>query len=282
MPMGWFRTFTLAAGIAGIAGGHAAAQEGVASDWQLGFQDAASPVMHEIIWFHDSLMLPIITVISVFVMALLLYIMFRFNAKANPNPSKTSHNTLLEVIWTAVPILILVVIAIPSFKLLYLQDEAVDADMTIKAIGNQWYWTYEYPDHGNFVFDANMIEEADLKEGQPRLLATDNEVVVPVNKTIRVLTTATDVIHNWAIPAFGVKMDAVPGRTNETWFLAEREGVYYGQCSELCGVRHGFMPITVRVLSEADFAAWVKEAQERFAAVETEPRHLAAVRDQGK
>ncbi|MEQ9638483.1 MAG: cytochrome c oxidase subunit II [Alphaproteobacteria bacterium] len=280
--MGWFRTLTLAAGATGLAGGSAAAQDGIAKDWQLGLQEPASPVMHEVIWFHDILLMPIITVITLFVLALLLYIMFRFRESANPTPSKTTHNTLLEVIWTAVPILILVVIAIPSFKLLYMQDKAVDADMTIKAIGNQWYWTYEYPDHGNFVFDANMIPEADLKDGQPRLLATDNEVVVPVNKTIRMLLTATDVIHNWAIPAFSVKLDAVPGRTNETWFLAEREGVYYGQCSELCGVRHGFMPITVRVVSEAAFATWVAQAQERFAAVETAPRHLAAIRDQGK
>jgi cytochrome c oxidase subunit 2 len=278
--MGWLRTFTLAGGLASLAGA-AAAQDGerhMAKEWQLGFQDAASPVMHEIRWFHDSLLLPIITVITLFVLGLLIYVMFRFNEKSNPTPSKTTHNTLLEVIWTAVPIAILMVIAIPSFPLLYQQDKAVDADMTIKAIGNQWYWTYEYPDHGNFVFDANMVADENLN-GRPRLLATDNEVVVPVDKVIRVLVTATDVIHNWAIPSFAVKMDGVPGRINETWFKAEKVGTYYGQCSELCGVRHGFMPITVRVVSDADFAAWVEEAKAKFAAIPAKPSTLAAVRE---
>lgn len=279
MPMGWLRTLTLAGGLQSLAGAATAQEtEHLASDWQLGLQDAASPVMHEIIWFHDSLLLPIITVITVFVLGLLLFVIFRFNEKANPTPSKTTHNTLLEVIWTAVPILILVVIAIPSFKLLYLQDKAQDADLTIKAIGNQWYWTYEYPDHGNFVFDANMVADEELN-GRPRLLATDNEVVVPVNKVVRVLTTATDVIHNWAMPSLGVKIDSVPGRINETWFKAEKTGIYYGQCSELCGTRHAFMPIQLRVVSEADFEAWVREAQARFAAIPSQPAHVAAVRE---
>jgi cytochrome c oxidase subunit 2 len=223
-------------------------------------------------------MMPIITVITVFVLGLLGFIIFRFNEKSNPTPSKTTHNALLEVIWTAVPILILVVIAIPSFKLLYLQDKAQDAELTIKAIGNQWYWSYEYPDQGNFVFDANMVADDNLN-GRPRLLATDNEVVVPVNKVVRVLVTATDVIHNWAMPALGVKIDAVPGRINETWFKAEKAGTFYGQCSELCGSRHAFMPITVRVVPEAEFEAWVKDAQAKFAAIPSTPARVAAVRE---
>ena len=240
--------------------------EGQPEAWQTGFQPAASPNMHQIAWMHDSLLMPIITVISLFVAVLLAICIVRFNAKANPTPSRTTHNTLLELAWTVIPILILVVIAIPSFRLLYFQRDTPAADLTIKAIGNQWYWSYEYPDNGNFSFDSLMLEDDELEEGQPRLLAVDNEVVVPVGKVVKVLVTASDVIHNWALPAFGVKMDGVPGRINETWFLAERPGVYYGQCSELCGSRHAFMPIAVRVVSEEDFAAWVEEAKEEFAA----------------
>jgi len=245
-------------------GGLAQAAPGIALDWQLGFQDAVTPVMHEINRFHNFILI-IITVITVFVLGLLVFVMVRFNAKANPTPSKTTHNSLVEVLWTVVPILILVVIAIPSFRLLYLQRDIPQADMTIKAIGNQWFWSYEYPDHDDISFDALMLEDAELKPGQPRLLATDNDVVVPVNTTVRVIVTANDVIHNWAIPSFGVKMDAIPGRLNETWFKAEQEGVYYGQCSELCGIQHAFMPITVRVMSKDDFAAWLVTAKEEFA-----------------
>ena len=235
-----------------------------AEPWQTGFQAAASPVMHSVLAFN-GLLHPIITGIFVFVLVLLFYTLYRFSAKRNPHPSKTTHNTLVEVVWTVVPVMILIVIAIPSFKLLYFQDRAVDPEMTIKAIGHQWYWTYEYPDHDGLTFDALMIADEDIADGQVRLLETDNRIVVPVDTTIQVLLTADDVIHAWAVPAFGIKLDAVPGRLNETWFKAEREGVFYGQCSELCGVYHGFMPITVEVVSKSAFATWVVKAKEEFA-----------------
>ena len=199
-------------------------------------------------------------------LALLAYVVWRFSESRNPTPSRTTHNTLLEVLWTALPVVILVVIAIPSVRLLYYSDVAPEADMTVKAIGHQWYWTYEYPDHGNFSFDSTMVDSAELKPGAPRLLEVDNRIVVPVGRTVRVQVTADDVIHAWAIPAFGVKVDAVPGRLNEVWFKAERTGVFYGQCSELCGVNHGFMPIRVDVVDESAFDAWVAEAKTRFAA----------------
>jgi cytochrome c oxidase subunit 2 len=232
--------------------------------WQLGFQEAVTPVMHQVVAFNDLLMM-IITAIFIVVVALLFYTMYRFSAKRNPEPSKTTHNTIIEVIWTVIPIMILIVIAIPSFKLLYFQDRTVDAEMTIKAVGHQWYWTYEYPDHDDLTFDALMIADEDIGDGQTRLLETDNRVVVPVGTNIRLLTTADDVIHAWAIPAFGIKIDATPGRVNESWFHVEKEGIYYGQCSELCGVYHGFMPIAVEVLSKEAFAAWLIEAKEEFA-----------------
>jgi len=244
--------------------------------WQLGFQEAASPVMHSTAAFHDFLLI-LITVIAVFVLVLMAYCVIRFNAKSNPTPSKTTHNTLLEVVWTVVPVLILIAIAVPSFRLLYLQRVIPPADFTIKAIGNQWYWSYEYPDHGDLSFDSVMVEDEDLKPGQPRLLAVDNNIVVPVNKTVRVIVTASDVIHNFAMPAFGLKMDAVPGRLNETWFKAEKTGIFYGQCSELCGSRHAFMPIAIEVVSEADFAAWVEKTKSASAApVENTNTKLAA------
>ena len=232
--------------------------------WQTGYQEAASPVMRDIIAFNN-LIHPIITGIFVFVLALLFYTMYRFSEKRNPEPSKTTHNTVVEVVWTVFPIIILIVIAIPSFKLLYYQDRAVDPEMTIKAIGHQWYWTYEYPDHDGLTFDALMIADEDIVEGQLRLLETDNRIVVPVDTSIQVLVTADDVLHAWALPAFGVKIDAVPGRLNETWFKAEREGVFYGQCSELCGAYHGFMPITIEVVSKGAFATWIVKAKEEFA-----------------
>ena len=224
--------------------------------WEATLQPAATPVMVSITAFHN-LLLTIITLIVAFVLALLLYVIWRFNEKRNPVPTRTTHNTLIEVVWTVVPIIILVIIAVPSFKQLYMNDVVPKADMTIKAIGHQWYWTYEYPDNGKFSFDANMIANSDLKPGQLRLLETDNPVVVPVNTTVRVQVTADDVIHSWAMPAFGVKIDAVPGRLNETWFKATREGSFYGQCSELCGVNHGFMPIKIDVVSKDKFNAWV-------------------------
>jgi len=233
-------------------------------DWQLGFQKSASKSMSDIVWFHDYMLLPIITAITVFVLFLLAYACIRFRASKNPVASTTSHNTTIEVIWTLVPCLILIVMAVPSFKVLYSQDEIPKADVTIKAIGYQWYWGYEYPDE-NIVFDSYMIEDKDLKEGQPRLLAVDNEVVVPVNKVVKVMITANDVLHAWALPSFGVKRDAVPGRINETWFKADRTGTFYGQCSELCGIKHAFMPITVNVVSEEDYNQWLEKAKIEFA-----------------
>ena len=244
--------------------------------WELGLQQSDSERMTDIIGLHNFV-LGIITVICLFVLALLIWIMVRFNARSNPVPSKNTHNTLLEVIWTVVPVMILVAIAIPSFRLLYFEDVIPKADLTIKAIGKQWYWTYEYPDNGNFTFDALMLKDEDAaKRGEPRLLGADNHVVVPVGKVIRVLTTGADVIHSWALPAFGVKMDAVPGRINETWFKADREGIYYGQCSELCGARHAFMPIEVEVVSQDKFNAWVEEAKKKFASVDGADTRVAA------
>ena len=233
-------------------------------DWQLGFQRAASESMRDIVAFHNNLLLPIIIAISVFVLFLMLYACVRFRASANPNPSKRTHNVTVEVLWTLIPCLILIVIAVPSFKILYKQDAIPKADLTIKAIGYQWYWGYEYPDE-NLVFDSYMIEEKDLKANQPRLLAVDNEVVVPVGKVVKVLITANDVLHAWALPSFGVKRDAVPGRINETWFKAEKVGTYYGQCSELCGIKHAFMPIAVKVVSEEEYQEWLSEARVKFA-----------------
>ena len=238
-------------------------------DWQLGFQNPASDGMRDIVNFHNNLLLPIIIAISVFVLFLMLYACVKFRASANPNPSKRTHNVTVEILWTLIPCLILIVMAVPSFKILYKQDTIPKADLTIKAVGYQWYWGYEYPDE-NIIFDSYMIEEKDLTADQPRLLSVDNEVVVPVNKVVKVLITANDVLHAWALPAFGVKRDAVPGRINETWFKAEKEGTYYGQCSELCGIKHAFMPITVKVVSEEDYQEWLSEARVKFAKEEVE------------
>ena len=233
-------------------------------DWQLGFQKAASQGMEDIVWFHDYMLVPIITAITVFVLFLVIYACIRFRASRNPVASQTSHNTLIEVLWTLVPCLILIVMAVPSFKVLYSQDTIPKADVTIKAVGYQWYWGYEYPDE-NIIFDSYMVDEKDLKENQPRLLTVDNEIYVPVDKVVKVMITANDVLHAWALPSFGVKRDAVPGRINETWFKAERTGTFYGQCSELCGIKHAFMPITVNVVSENDYKQWLEEAKVKFA-----------------
>ncbi len=233
-------------------------------DWQLGFQNPASQSMYEIVKFHDYMLVPIIVAISGFVLFLMAYTCIRFRALRNPNPSKRTHNVAVEILWTLIPCLILIVMAVPSFKILYSQDTIPKADVTIKAIGYQWYWGYEYPDE-NIIFDSYMVEEEDLKPGQPRLLAVDNEVVVPVNKVVKVLITANDVLHAWALPSFGVKRDAMPGRVNETWFKADRVGTYYGQCSELCGIKHAFMPITVRVVTDEEYNAWLEEAKIKFA-----------------
>ena len=248
------------AGVALAAGGTAFAELGQPAPWEYKLQQAASPVMEQIIWFHNWL-LWIITIITLFVLALLIAIVVKFNAKANPVPSRTTHNTLIEVAWTLIPVLILVAIAVPSFRLLFLELDVPKADLTIKATGKQWYWSYAYPDNGQFEFDSLMAQDK-----QPRLLGVDNEMVVPVNKVIRVQTTGADVIHSFAVPAFGIKIDAIPGRLNETWFKATKVGMYYGQCSELCGKDHAFMPIAVRVVSDQDFAAWVETAKKKFAA----------------
>ena len=233
-------------------------------DWQLGFQNPASDGMRDIVNFHNNLLLPIIIAITVFVLFLMLYACVRFRASANPNPSKRTHNVTVEILWTLIPCLILIVMAVPSFKILYKQDTIPKADVTVKAVGYQWYWGYEYPDE-NIIFDSYMVETKDLKENQPRLLTVDHEVVVPVNKVVKVLITANDVLHAWALPSFGVKRDAVPGRINETWFRAEKVGTYYGRCSELWGIQHAFMPITVRVVSEEDYAEWLNDAKIKFA-----------------
>ena len=248
------------AGTAWVACGTAFAELGQPAPWEYKLQESASPVMDNIIWFHNFLSV-LITVITLFVLALLVIVVVKFNAKANPVPSRTTHNTLIEVAWTLVPVLILVGIAVPSFRLLFLELDIPKADLTIKATGKQWYWSYAYPDNGKFEFDSLMAADK-----QPRLLGVDNEMVVPVNKVIRVQTIGADVIHSFAVPAFGIKIDAIPGRLNETWFKATKTGMFYGQCSELCGKDHAFMPIAVKVVSDQDFAAWVEDAKKKFAA----------------
>jgi cytochrome c oxidase subunit II len=245
--------------------------------WQIDFQPAASPVMENIEDFH-RLLVWIITAISLFVLALLVWIMIRYNSRANPRPSKTEHNTLLEVAWTVVPVIILVIIAIPSFKLLYYEAEIPKPDLTIEAIGKQWFWSYQYPNQ-KFQFDSLGLSDADaLKRHEPRLLGVDNIIVVPVNKVVKVVTTGADVIHSWTVPAFGVKMDAVPGRLNETWFKATQLGTFYGECSELCGARHAFMPIEVKVVSQPEFDAWLSGAKKKFAAIDNNTRLAALTR----
>jgi cytochrome c oxidase subunit 2 len=247
------------AGVALAAGGTAFAELGQPAPWEFTLQGSATEVMDFIRLFHNWL-LGIITVITLFVAALLVIVMVKFNAKANPVPSRTTHNTLIEVAWTLIPVLILVAIAVPSFRLLFLELDIPKADLTVKATGKQWYWSYAYPDNGKFEFDSLLAADK-----QPRLLGVDNEMVVPVNKVVRVQVTGADVIHAFAMPAFGVKIDAIPGRLNETWFKATKTGMFYGQCSELCGKDHAFMPIAVRVVSDQEFAAWVETAKKKYA-----------------
>jgi cytochrome c oxidase subunit 2 len=249
----------VSAGIMLATGGAAFAELGQPQPWEWHLQASGSPVMDNIVWFHDFLSVLII-VITLFVLALLVVVVVKFNSKANPVPSRTTHNTLIEVVWTLVPVLILVGIAVPSFRLLFLELDVPKADLTIKATGKQWYWSYAYPDNGKFEFDSLMAQDK-----QPRLLGVDNELVVPVNKVIRVQVTGADVIHAFALPAFGVKIDAIPGRLNETWFKATKTGMFYGQCSELCGKDHAFMPIAIRVVSDQEFASWVETAKKKFA-----------------
>ena len=253
-----------------LASGAALAQNvGYSKPGQIGFQEAVTPIAHEIQYFHDVILMPIITIISLFVLGLLLYVAWRFNDKANPVASRTTHHAGLEVAWTVIPVMILVVIAIPSFRLLTHQLVMPQADVTVKVTGNQWYWSYEYPKDqgGGFGFDSNLKpdEEIKLAEGDLRLLSVDNEMVVPVDKEIRVQVTASNVIHSFVVPSFGIRMDAVPGRLNEMHFKAGKEGMYYGQCSKLCGQNHAYMPIAVRVVSAEKYAAWLGEAKKKFA-----------------
>ena len=264
---------TAAALLSGVSA--ALAGLGQPSPWEIGLQDSATPIMSDIAWFHNVL-LWIIAGISAFVLALLLIIIVRFNARANPTPTRTTHNTVLEVLWTIVPVIILACIAVPSFRLLFIQLDVPKPDLTVKVTGKQWFWTYVYPDNNNLQINSVMVPEKDLKPNQPRLLTVDNEMVVPVNKVVHIIITGADVIHSFNVPSFGIRIDAVPGRINDTWFKATTEGMFYGQCSELCGKDHSFMPIAVRVVSDADFAAWLA-AQAHPAENETGPRTAVAV-----
>ncbi len=241
------------------------AELGLSEDWQLSFQEPATDLMSDIISFHSYILMPIITGISILVLSLLLYIAFRFNSSRNHTASNTTHNTVVEILWTVIPVILLIIIAIPSFRLLYVSETIPKADLTIKAIGNQWYWSYEYPDYGDIVFDANMLNDDELSDPKLRLLETDTQIVVPINKVVKLQITSNDVLHAWTIPAFGVKMDAVPGKLNETWFKANKEGIFYGQCSELCGPKHAFMPINVKVVSDKEFEDWIGFAKEEYA-----------------
>jgi cytochrome c oxidase subunit 2 len=235
-----------------------------ATDWQLSFQNPATDLMGSVVGLHNIILI-VMTLVTLFVLFLLFYVSFRFSAKRNPIPSTTTHNTVVEVLWTAIPIVILVVLAIPSFKLLYQQEKSENYDMTVKVIGHQWYWEYEYPDHGDFYFESYMVQEQDLEEGDLRLLTVDNPLVIPANKNIQILITAGDVLHSWAVPSMGLKTDAVPGRLNETWVNVKEPGLYRGQCSEICGSGHGFMPVVVKVLPEREFMAWANEAKNNYA-----------------
>jgi cytochrome c oxidase subunit 2 len=249
----------------------------VPTNYQMGFQTAASPVMEQIEDFH-RLLLWIIVAVCLFVLALLVWIVVKYRAGANPVPSKVHHNTLLEVAWTLIPVIILVFIAVPSFRLLYFEAALPKPDVTIKAIGKQWFWTYEYPGaQAGFTYDSLGLSDADAaKAGKPRLLGVDNPIYVPVNKVIQIDTAGADVIHSWAMPQMGVKMDAVPGRINQTWFKATQTGVFYGQCSELCGARHAYMPIEMHVVSQADYDTWLAASKKKFAAIENDATRVAS------
>jgi cytochrome c oxidase subunit 2 len=259
-------------GILVASAGVAWAGLGQPTPWQMDLQDSASPVMEDVASFHFFL-LWVIALISAFVLGLLLICIVRFNARANPTPSRTTHNTPIEILWTIVPVIILAAIAVPSFRLLFVQLQVPTPDLTVKVTGKQWFWSYSYPD-SKFEFDSLMVQEKDLKPGQLRLLAVDNEMVVPINKVVHVLVTGADVIHSFAVPSFGIRMDAIPGRINETWFKATIEGVFYGQCSELCGKDHSFMPIAVRVVNEGDFNTWLSGAKQKYA-IDNDAAHNA-------
>ncbi len=238
--------------------------------WQMNMQEAASPSAVRLHEFHD-LLLYIIFAIAIFVLLLLIWVVIRYNSKANPTPSQFTHNVFIEVIWTVIPVIILIVIAIPSFKVLYYNDRIENPDMTLKITGRQWYWDYEYPDQDGLAFSSYMIADADIsaEKDQRRLLSTDNVVVLPIDTNIQLLMTGGDVLHSWTVPAFGVKIDAVPGRINETWVRIEKPGTYYGQCSELCGKDHAYMPIEIRAVTKEEFENWLVTAKEEFAANDT-------------
>lgn len=298
----FFSRMTAFIAMLGATGPAMAQRISKAENGQLGLMEPATPIMEQLTEFHNLLLI-IITAISVFVALLLLWVMIRYNRRANPEPSKVSHNTVVEIVWTAVPILILAAIFLPSLKLLYAQDVTPEADLVVKATGHQWYWSYEYPDHDGMSFDAIMLErrlfddpaaaadrraaEAQIAEflnrSDPpetfRLLDTDTRIVVPVNTVVKMLVTASDVLHSWTIPAFGIKIDAVPGRLNETWFKATEEGTYYGQCSEICGIRHSFMPIAVEVVSQQEFDAWIEKTKQDYAALPDPRTRLALAID---
>jgi cytochrome c oxidase subunit 2 len=267
-----------------IPGAAALAQAvGAPKPWEMGMQPGFGPIKDQQIQLHN-LVLVIITLITLFVAGLLVWVMWRYNAKRNPMPSRTAHHTVLEIAWTVIPVLILVVIAIPSFRLVYYEDRTRDADLTVKVTGHQWYWEYSYPDKNNIDFSSYLIPDDQLKPGQRRMLEVDNQLVVPVGKNIRVLQTSTDVIHSWFIPSLGVQRYAIPGRTIETWFRVDKPGVFYGECNQICGTNHSRMPIVVHAVTPQEFEAWLVEAKTKFsdatpvapAQPTSEPRLLAA------
>jgi len=265
--------------LAFVASAHAT---GYPKPTQLGLQEPASTQMERIFSFHNDLLLIIITGIVLFVLALLVIVIFRYNAKANKDPSKVTHNVPLEVFWTVVPVIILIIIAVPSFKLLFYNDRTFEPEMTLKVTGYQWYWGYEYPDYDNISFLSYMIPDEDINEseGQKRLLSTDNVVVLPIETDIQIIVTAADVLHSFAVPALGIKKDAVPGRLNETWVRIEKPGTYYGQCSELCGKDHAFMPIEIRAVTKEEFEQWVEQAKDEFAAYTDGTVKLAKINEE--
>jgi cytochrome c oxidase subunit II len=271
-PMARYR-WLLAALMMTMPGAALAQAVGAPRPWEMDMQPAFGPVKQQQIDLHD-LVLVIITLITLFVAGLLVWVMWRYNAKRNPVPNRTAHHTLLEISWTVIPVLILVIMAIPSFRLVYYEDKTRDADLTVKVTAHQWYWQYSYPQQDNIDFSSYMITDDQLKPGQLRLLEVDNPLVVPVGKNIRVLQTSTDVIHSWFIPALGVQRYAIPGRTIETWFRVDQPGVFYGECNQICGTNHSRMPIVVRAVTPQEFDAWVTEAKAKFADA-SEPRRLA-------
>ena len=246
------------------------------TNWQLGFRDPASPVMEKVNELHNFVLI-MMTIITLFVLFLLIYVSIRFRKSKNPNPSKRSHHAVLETLWTAIPVVILIFMAIPSFKLVYQQDVTPEFDMTIKVIGHQWYWEYQYPDQDNLTIESYMIQDEDLQEGQPRLISVDNRLVLPTNTVIQVLVTGGDVLHSFAMPSLGVKKDAVPGRLNETWMKIDRPGVYRGQCSEICGTGHGYMPIVIEAIPADQFASWVIETKNKYAQINSNALALVNV-----